>query len=672
MEIKQSLWTLLNDDIRIEIPIIQRDYAQGRSDSKTEKIRKKFIKALISTLDSDNRKLELDFVYGSIENRIFKPLDGQQRLTTLFLLHWYLIYRLDLGEETKGILLKFSYETRISSREFIKSLIQNSKDLGFGENIGEKIKDSMWFYSNWSMDPTISGAINTLKTIEQALSKVNNIDRIWQRLTSLEEFAISFNFRKLENFGLSDDLYIKMNARGKELTDFEYFKAQFEKLVYSNNWEKGKEFHNTFSYKMDTKWTDFFWEFRGDDNQVDNEIINFLATLAMMNYSLNEEIRVSDEDKNNIINNFTSRKNKKELTEHEIKLRKIDDRIAELANTSFAVEIDDFKTFESFTYLNEIFDIYSKCNLMNLDLKDSEFFDLFEEKNIFENIIKDEGVTYKQRVIFFAQTCYLKKNEIINKDSLSNWMRFIRNICLNSIIDSALTFRAAIKFIDELSNGSENIYDYILKSKIHSNFSKGQMDQEIKKAKLICNSNVWKDEIFELEDTEFCKGDINFALDVANINESYHLEKFIKAKENILKHFSNEKIHNDIRRAFLTIDDCKYYNYWSHWSYNLNVAKKALLLNRTELKNNFTYGKNSKYLKGFLKEIENIELKTYLENYQKPEDMPNWKFRLIKEKELIDNECMGYYLGINKNEDTCYLFRGYKRPNNLEDCCIIK
>ncbi|XUP88632.1 hypothetical protein B6672_009185 [Campylobacter jejuni] len=31
----------------------------------------------------------LDFIYGSVKNDVFLPLDGQQRLTTIFLLYWY-------------------------------------------------------------------------------------------------------------------------------------------------------------------------------------------------------------------------------------------------------------------------------------------------------------------------------------------------------------------------------------------------------------------------------------------------------------------------------------------------------------------------------------------------------------------------------------------------------
>ena len=79
---------LSNKKLKISIPIIQRDYAQGRMDSKSSNIRNKFLDEIFNRLDNDEN-LFLDFVYGNIEGDKFIPIDGQQRLTTLFLLHLY-------------------------------------------------------------------------------------------------------------------------------------------------------------------------------------------------------------------------------------------------------------------------------------------------------------------------------------------------------------------------------------------------------------------------------------------------------------------------------------------------------------------------------------------------------------------------------------------------------
>ncbi|WPC12000.1 hypothetical protein LEQ04_02775 [Riemerella anatipestifer] len=55
---------------------------------------------------------------------MLQPLDGQQRLTTLFLLYWFIAIKENkLSAELKKLLTKFNYETRTSSKEFCNDLI---------------------------------------------------------------------------------------------------------------------------------------------------------------------------------------------------------------------------------------------------------------------------------------------------------------------------------------------------------------------------------------------------------------------------------------------------------------------------------------------------------------------------------------------------------------------
>ena len=134
---------------KVEIPIIQRDYAQGRIDAK--EVRVNFLKALYDSLNSDSA-IKLDFIYGSNVNNSFQPLDGQQRLTTLFLLHWYAAtIGNELSTENRALLSKFTYETRITSREFCLALVSNpiKIDSDSDKPISTKIIDSNWFFFSW-------------------------------------------------------------------------------------------------------------------------------------------------------------------------------------------------------------------------------------------------------------------------------------------------------------------------------------------------------------------------------------------------------------------------------------------------------------------------------------------------------------------------------------------
>ncbi|HFU4225483.1 TPA: DUF262 domain-containing protein, partial [Streptococcus suis] len=162
--IKYDLKSLL-EQYRVVIPLIQRDYAQGRKDIRTTEVRKQLLKDInFSLLNFDEPPLDLNFIYGKSLNDAFIPLDGQQRLTTLFLVYIF-AFR---DSENSDFLKNFSYETRDSSKQFFISLYNNRKEIFSNSNKpSEIIKDSAWFADTWVYDPTISGALVTLDSIPE-------------------------------------------------------------------------------------------------------------------------------------------------------------------------------------------------------------------------------------------------------------------------------------------------------------------------------------------------------------------------------------------------------------------------------------------------------------------------------------------------------------------------
>lgn len=231
-------------NLNVEIPIIQRDYAQGRTE--VAGVRNAFLQALHDYLEKGIPFQDLDFIYGSItvngnDRQRFIPLDGQQRLTTLFLLHWYLAQLSGQREYFRQILSTdgishFTYETRSSSREFCNALVVNDIDLrtlpktSGTDCLSKTIKDKGWFYLSWEYDPTIRSMLTMLDAIHFKFSE--DVD-FFDKLIDKNNPVITFRFLNLAEFTLSDDLYIKMNARGKPLTDFENFKARLEKNIKS-------------------------------------------------------------------------------------------------------------------------------------------------------------------------------------------------------------------------------------------------------------------------------------------------------------------------------------------------------------------------------------------------------------------------------------------------------
>jgi len=101
----------------------------------------------------------------------------------------------------------------------------------------------------------------------------------WERLIDTEKPAISFHVLPIEQMGLSEDVYIKMNSRGKPLTPFENFKARFEQVLEVTCPERVQE----FALKVDGAWSDLFWPYRGSDFIVDDEFLRYFQFVTEIN-----------------------------------------------------------------------------------------------------------------------------------------------------------------------------------------------------------------------------------------------------------------------------------------------------------------------------------------------------------------------------------------------------
>ena len=696
-----SFWELLSECTKIEIPIIQRDYAQGRDNEKTNKIRNVFLDSLIKAIESENESLELDFVYGDINNGIFQPLDGQQRLTTLYLLYWYFAYKTGNLSGNKNNFKKFTYETRISSREFCNELIEKGEKLGDGETLIEKITDASWFFMSWKKDPTIKAMLVMLNSIEFKLNgkSQEELTKEWHKLIS-ENPPITFHFKQLNDIGLTDDLYIKMNARGKALTDFENFKARFEKHIKENEFEKDlslteankeqwKELtEKTFSHRIDTVWTDLFWKHRGDDNLVDNEFVKFIAGIAINSYAENQEIfKSKDEDK--LTRKILEEKKEKNITDEAVKRERIERRITLLFNNPNEITPEDFPSKTSFEYLKSCFDIYSHKELKYDELKpeDLKLWDFLEIKkvkinseqeldnNLFLDLVKDGKTEYKQRVLFYAQTQFLLKVKTFNSKSFAEWMRVVRNIVQNATIDSAGAYIGAIGLINELSSGCTDVYNFLNKNSIKSGFASNQVSEEILKSSIITTDEKNKEVIFLTEDTNFFKGRILFGLfciDFENSNDSFKYDSCNSLYKVVCEQLNSNDISNKFRSALLTVRNNDFYNYWGTWSYGTDSHKRCFIENIADLKGNFTTGFYKDYLKDLLLKLFEKSLDEIISEFSCPQDMPNWKCEIIKQPQLLDKYCQSHYFGISNDNKSCFLYYNKKRPSSRKECKKIE
>ena len=618
-----TFWNFLKENT-IEIPIIQRDYAQGRLGK--ENLRKNFLKDLRSALN-DKGTLKLDFVYGSMENGNLNPLDGQQRLTTLWLLHWYIaLHAGELNEDNCKIFRNFTYETRISSREFCENLCKPEYFRNFnGNDIVGFITKQTWFYSAWKQDPTIQSMLRMLggtkiadKNGDDIIDgfeelfkcssgcvidgKVNcGFKRYWEKLVSVYA-PIVFYYLPLHDFGLSDDLYIKMNARGKQLTSFENFKAdligyitkQAEGETLDENkraeWGELLDPESGIPIKLDTDWTDIFWKNKSNDNRIDEIYFAFINR-----FSLQELICAKKEDNTDLYSadylekedgsfkHLYGEKGDDSLLHYSgfekyLFLKKIESRKS--AENSFdkegeteekSIPLSFFKSFRDSLnnfFKSEIFKSEKNCILNNcfpawVDSK-FEFVPKYDEKGIITTLGQ------KERVAFLAVCRYLEKGGF-DSISFKRWMRVVWNIVENSGIETISAMIGAMRLIDELSKHSHDIYQFLSKPQpeIKSDFAKDQVKEEILKAKQILDENgtlrkyvgsckktdgsnyiTWEEIIIEAEKYAFFKGAIRFLFTDGNGNINWN-DDFDTKWENAQKYFDENGVKND-NKVFLT------------------------------------------------------------------------------------------------------------------------
>ena len=541
--------------------------------------------------------------------------------------------------------------------------------------------------------------------------KFKNENGLWEKLIEEKEPRITFQNVVLENFGLSDDLYIKMNARGKPLTSFENFKSQFEKYIEEKKFEeKITNPEEKFAHKIDTVWTDLFWKYReiqedvkesekkdeqNNNNEqkdredqknnvynIDNKIIKFIAGAAINYYAEKREIIINRETAEIVRNRLYEKGKTKTVSDDAVKNEMINQRIGQLMDTPEEIIPEDFPTKSAFQYLTDCFNKYSekqddKYKYTELKPCLSLWNYLNESLNsLFKDFIKySANPQYKPRVLFYAQTVYLLKNKNVDETAFSEWMRVSRNIVENSTIDQVSSFNSAIRLINELSNGCGNIYAYLAKEKVSEGHAKDQVKEETEKAKIINADIKNKILLHKTEELKFCKGRIYFALycidydiDKNHKVSDFNYDKLEKIYNVFIEYFSGKNVDNDFRRALFTIGNNNFYHYWiSSRLWAIPAPKRAIITDVKDLKDNFTYKWKNKYniffidyLKELILKLTEKDIKTIIIDYKSTaafkDDLRNWKKRIIEEENLLEG-CKDHYMAVKEDDSCCWLIR---------------
>lgn len=645
-----SFYSLLKQH-KVIIPIIQRDYAQGR-ESENE-VREEFLKVLFNYLKDDKPNRDLDFVYGSLNETGFILLDGQQRLTTLFLLHWYLAQMSsDNMKKLQEVLLtdnrksRFTYETRSSSSEFCDALAQTDMDLKNLEknSLSETIKNSPWYYLSWKYDPTIQSMLTMLDAIHEKFADRKDF---FEKLIDNDKPFITFWYLNLEDFNRTDDLYIKMNSRGKPLTYFENFKAKFEQFIEDEiktnqtnrvftlkfgNQCRNVSLNKYFSHNIDTKWINLFWNYRplskSDDNdekdmmnfirEIDGKLMNFIRIIFSNQYAMSLEDNETDDN-------------------YKI-LLKTRDAKEQLENISFYKYLElQALNCDSTLYLVDAFDCLVNSNRKIKILLSDSYKYYFDENEIFEKALKNQFSNNQERVQFHAYIRFLIFNRE-NRSGIEQWMRVIHNLACNTIIDSATDIIKAINSIEKMLPESNVIIEWLKTNPTISFFSREQVLEEKEKAHLITKNEKWKNEIESAEKCRYLDGQIGFILEWGKEGNDYNIDIFTNYVQKMSELFSSNFRNNYnclFQRALFAIGDYIGEINDSLTFCNFNTGIRDKIDNWRKV---FNDANKSNFLIQLLEKISKDNIKNDLEKIvdDYSYDINDWKSLFIKNEGIIE------------------------------------
>ena len=458
---------------KITIPRIQRDYAQGRSNAAVKRVREKFLNALYDAVTG--KPITLDFIYGDLDKGTLTPLDGQQRLTTLFLLHWYAARRENISAE---FLHKFSYETRPDARDFCVELIkfQPQSDK---ESLSEEIADQAWFPLSWKKDPTVSAMLTMLDAINEKFSGVQNL---WR---ALENDAVTFYFIPIQGMGSLDEIYITMNSRGKLLTEFEHFKAEFKQRLDKIDSRLSEEIIR----KIDSDWTDLLWQYRDGKNLVDDGFLNYFQFLCdVMLYKEGKTRRGRERDAFSLLDEFFTGDVRAKIN-----------FMRAAFNFWCGIDVDKFFADRaSRGWKNE-----------NPAHQSGKIVARFPNANFFESCVRSEKFSLGQTLMLYAFVVY-RMNKIDDAD-FRRRIRIVNNLVTNSL-GAEISESESRQGGNRLPAMLKQIDSIILDGKIivvGNNFSDKQLEEEQAKITWIAENPARAEELFALEDHYLLYGQIS-------------------------------------------------------------------------------------------------------------------------------------------------------------------
>ena len=522
---KESFETLFEKYI-VCIPAIQREYVQGYDEEETNIVRKNFVNDIFNAIFNDGT-VDIGIIYGytqkdeSGEKPIFFPVDGQQRITTLYVIYWCLSM---MKTETEDDLLKdkiLQYEVRNSTTRFFKELVNKEKIEFFKkcfsrkDSIYESLVSQEWFESQWLSDVTVLAVINVISEIYHKIIKKEDEKNFWDKalknFSNIKFSLITFNNDDNNARRNSSLEFAKINARGKQLELFENVKSYLSIIEEKFGIQKG------FAYNYDVKYIDLFYDFcknKGDLEEITKNINNKTMILLINVYNLLREI---------------------EREGAEVK--------DELAYLSIIIDVskdckeEDMDFWDKYiSFLNNIFQTFFNLNSLDeLNSFSSEMidYDKYRDANMLVSRLLYYSYYYNNHKDYVSKEVMDKFDYVLSNLRYSDWKEYnINEIAL--FIDNISKYGNIIDYFVDLEDANDlNIFN----TEVLDDIKVRLMEQSIK-AKIVKDKGLKYDYFNKLEERFSDIRSIYYLLhfsgywDSENNNGNFEkLEQYLKVAE---------------------------------------------------------------------------------------------------------------------------------------------
>lgn len=277
-----TLRDLFQGERKIIIPDLQRDYCWGnRAWDKDKRSYTELVSGFVDSLlesfrEGADKNLTLGLIYGYENPKHHIQLcDGQQRLTTLFLLLG-MLNRKAQNNEFKSLLISdfeldeddrepyLQYAIRESTLYFLSDLVCEF----FVKNeikAVEDIEKQGWYFIEYGLDASIQSIIAAIKIIEEKLP----LETV--AFGNFISEKLKFLYYDMGGRLRGEETFVVINTTGEPLTATENLKPIIignikdagERKLYSDQWESREE---------------WFWKHKkGDDNTADDGLNDFFV-----------------------------------------------------------------------------------------------------------------------------------------------------------------------------------------------------------------------------------------------------------------------------------------------------------------------------------------------------------------------------------------------------------